>query len=56
MQSRPNSEWTYRVREFAPSTVVLANIGIGQAQNMQQLEIEIQQTRLPVQHRGLPGL
>lgn len=34
MQSRPSSEWTYAVREHAPSTVVLANIGIGQAQEM----------------------
>lgn len=34
MQKRPSSEWTYRVREHAPSTVVLANIGIGQAQEM----------------------
>lgn len=35
MQSRPSSEWTYRVREHAPSTVILANIGIGQAQEME---------------------
>jgi len=34
MQNRPSSEWTYRVREYAPSTVVLANIGIGQARDM----------------------
>ncbi len=35
MQSRPKSEWTYQIREYAPSTVVLANIGIGQAQEME---------------------
>ena len=35
MQRRPDSGWTYRVREYAPSTVVLANIGIGQAQEME---------------------
>jgi len=40
MQSRPGSEWTYRVREYAPTTVVLANIGIGQAQDMEPAQFE----------------
>ncbi len=34
MQSRPASEWTFRIREFAPSTVLLANIGLAQARTM----------------------
>jgi len=34
MQSRPESKWTYEVRKYAPSTIVLANIGLGQACNM----------------------
>lgn len=40
MQNRPNSEWTYRVREHAPTTIVLANIGIGQAQDMKLDQFE----------------
>jgi len=34
MHSRPESEWTYRVREHAPKTIVLANIGIAQARTL----------------------
>jgi isopentenyl-diphosphate delta-isomerase len=34
MQKRPDSAWTYRIREFAPTTVVLANIGLAQARAM----------------------
>ncbi|HZR79778.1 MAG TPA: type 2 isopentenyl-diphosphate Delta-isomerase [Candidatus Binatia bacterium] len=34
MQRRPDSEWTFRVREFAPTTVLLANIGLAQAREM----------------------
>jgi isopentenyl-diphosphate delta-isomerase len=34
MQSRPDSKWTYEVRKYAPSTIVLANIGLGQACTM----------------------
>ena len=34
MQKRPDSAWTYRIREFAPSTVLLANIGLAQARTM----------------------
>ena len=34
MQKRPESAWTYRIREFAPTTVLLANIGLAQARTM----------------------
>jgi isopentenyl-diphosphate delta-isomerase len=34
MQTRPESAWTYEVREHAPTTVLLANIGLGQARTM----------------------
>lgn len=34
MQKRPDSAWTYRIREFAPTTVLLANIGLAQARTM----------------------
>ena len=34
MQSRPDSAWTYEVRKYAPTTIVLANIGLGQACTM----------------------
>jgi isopentenyl-diphosphate Delta-isomerase len=40
MQRVPESEWTFRVREFAPSTVLLANIGLGQARSMPMAEFE----------------
>ena len=40
MQTRPTSGWTYGVREYAPTTVVLANIGIGQAQTMETEQFE----------------
>jgi len=39
MQKHPESAWTYRVREFAPTTVVLANIGLGQARTMSAAEL-----------------
>ncbi len=39
MQKRPESAWTYRVREFAPTTVLLANIGLGQARTMSAAEL-----------------
>ena len=39
MQKRPDSAWTYRIREFAPSTVLLANIGLAQARTMSAAEI-----------------
>ena len=35
MQKRPTSAWTYAVREHAPSAVILANIGLGQARSME---------------------
>ena len=34
MQSRPDSKWTYEVRKYAPTTIVMANIGLGQACTM----------------------
>jgi isopentenyl-diphosphate delta-isomerase len=39
MQKRPDSAWTYRMREFAPRTVLLANIGLGQARTMSAAEL-----------------
>jgi isopentenyl-diphosphate Delta-isomerase len=39
MQKRPDSAWTYRIREFAPTTVLLANIGLAQARTMQAGEL-----------------
>jgi isopentenyl-diphosphate delta-isomerase len=39
MQKRPDSAWTYRIREFAPSTVLLANIGLAQARTMTAAEL-----------------
>ena len=31
MQRQPNTAWTYQVREWAPSTLVLGNVGVVQA-------------------------
>ena len=39
MQKRPDSAWTYRIREFAPTTVLLANIGLAQARTMSADEL-----------------
>lgn len=39
MHKRPESGWTFRVREFAPTTVLLANIGLAQARTMTADEI-----------------
>ena len=38
MQRDPASEWTFRVRDFAPRTVLLANIGLAQARKMDTSE------------------
>lgn len=35
MQKRRDSGWTYEVRRFAPTTVLLANIGLAQARSME---------------------
>lgn len=35
MQKRPGSGWTFEVRRFAPTTVLLANIGLAQARSME---------------------
>lgn len=40
MQKHPDSAWTYRIREFAPSTVLLANIGLAQARTMSADELK----------------
>src|SRR5690606_29793799 len=34
MHKRPDTAWTFRVREFAPTTPILANIGLAQARSM----------------------
>src|SRR5262249_49454265 len=34
MHRRPDTAWTFRVREFAPTAVLLANIGLAQAREM----------------------
>jgi isopentenyl-diphosphate delta-isomerase len=39
MHKRPESAWTYRIREFAPSTVLLANIGLAQARTMSAVDL-----------------
>jgi len=39
MHKRPESAWTYRIREFAPSTVLLANIGLAQARTMSEADL-----------------
>src|SRR6185436_10282970 len=39
MHTRPETAWTFRVREFAPTTVLLANIGLAQAREMSPEEI-----------------
>jgi isopentenyl-diphosphate delta-isomerase len=39
MQKRPDSAWTYRIREFAPTTVLLANIGLAQARTMSAADL-----------------
>ena len=35
MQRRPDAAWTFEVRRFAPTTVLLANIGLAQARSME---------------------
>ncbi|MEW6270157.1 MAG: type 2 isopentenyl-diphosphate Delta-isomerase [Thermodesulfobacteriota bacterium] len=40
MHKRPESAWTYRIREFAPTTVLLANIGLAQARTMSAAELQ----------------
>jgi len=39
MHRRPETAWTFRVREFAPTTVLLANIGLAQAREMSPEDI-----------------
>ncbi len=40
MQKQEEQRWTYEVRRFAPGTVLLANIGIGQAREMETAAFE----------------
>ncbi|MFM8409313.1 MAG: type 2 isopentenyl-diphosphate Delta-isomerase [Alphaproteobacteria bacterium] len=40
MQKRPGSGWTFEVRRFAPTTVLLANIGLAQARTMEIRDFE----------------
>lgn len=40
MHKRPESAWTFRIREFAPRTVLLANIGLAQARTMSADEVQ----------------
>jgi isopentenyl-diphosphate Delta-isomerase len=39
MHRRPDTAWTFRVREFAPTTALLANIGLAQARTMKPEDI-----------------
>jgi len=39
MQKRPETSWTYQVREHAPDTLVLGNVGVVQARDMSTDEI-----------------
>ena len=34
MQRRPETSWTFEVREHAPTAIVLANLGLAQARSM----------------------
>lgn len=35
MQRQPNTAWTYQVREWAPNTLVLGNVGVVQARELE---------------------
>ena len=39
MQKRPETSWTYQVREPAPDTLVLGNMGVVQARDMETEEV-----------------
>ena len=39
MQRRPGSQWTFEVREFAPTTVLLANLGLAQGRSLEVTEL-----------------
>ncbi|MFW2389923.1 MAG: type 2 isopentenyl-diphosphate Delta-isomerase [Polyangiales bacterium] len=39
MQKRPETSWTYQVREHAPDTLILGNVGVVQARDMSTDEI-----------------
>jgi isopentenyl-diphosphate delta-isomerase len=39
MQKRPETSWTYQVREHAPDTLVLGNVGVVQARDMETEEV-----------------
>ncbi|MDB4991292.1 MAG: Isopentenyl-diphosphate delta-isomerase, partial [Myxococcaceae bacterium] len=33
MQLQPTTAWTYQVREWAPTTLILGTVGVGQARD-----------------------
>ena len=39
MHKDPSSDWTYKVRQYAPNVLLLANIGVVQARNMSSSQI-----------------
>ncbi|MET0341980.1 MAG: type 2 isopentenyl-diphosphate Delta-isomerase [Polyangiales bacterium] len=39
MQRQPDTAWTYQVREWAPSTLVLGNVGVVQARELESKHI-----------------
>lgn len=39
MQRDPQTAWTFAVREFAPTTLILANLGLNQAAEMEASEV-----------------
>jgi isopentenyl-diphosphate Delta-isomerase len=39
MQRQPNTAWTYQVREWAPSTLILGNVGVVQARELESKQI-----------------
>jgi isopentenyl-diphosphate delta-isomerase len=39
MQRQPNTAWTYQVREWAPNTLVLGNVGVVQARELESKAI-----------------
>ncbi|MDB4990061.1 MAG: Isopentenyl-diphosphate delta-isomerase, FMN-dependent, partial [Myxococcaceae bacterium] len=39
MQRQPNTAWTYQVREWAPTTLILGNVGVVQARDWESKAI-----------------
>ena len=40
MQKRPDTAWTFQVREYAPDVLLLGNVGVVQARDMDVLEVQ----------------